>query len=217
MEDIIREKDGYTNATQLCKSGNKKFNAWYRLKQTKSFIKYITKETGLSKEQLIEIKQGGNSQLQGTWIHPLLATNLAQWISSEFSMKVSLWIEEWKTIKNNNEKYKKEILNLNIDVKKTEKEKEIQLRLHKEFGGEIEVYTDSGYIDLLTKNEIIEIKEGIRWKHAVGQVLVYALEYPKHDKRIHLFNIEKNEYINIKCKSYDISVSYEIKEKSENN
>ena len=67
-----------------------------------------------------------------------------------------------------------------------------------------------GFIDLLTEDEIIEIKEGKSWKHAVGQVLMYAIEYPQHKKRIHLFNIEKNDTIEKYCELYGIVVSYEI-------
>ena len=81
--------------------------------------------------------------------------------------------------------------------------------IQKELCGKIEVETDSGFIDLLTETEIIEIKNGKQWKSAVGQILVYSLEYPVHKKRIHLFDIEFDENINEKCKIYDIYVSYE--------
>ena len=89
------------------------------------------------------------------------------------------------------------------------KEKEIQLRLHLELGGEIEVKTESGFIDLLTDDEIIEIKQGKNWKNAVGQILMYSLEYPNHKKRIHLFDIQPDTNINNKCSIYNILVSYD--------
>lgn len=87
-----------------------------------------------------------------------MATNLAQWISNDFAIKVSLWIEEWKHINDNKTIYNKEIINIKPDFN-FQKEKEI--------GGKIEVETETGFIDLLTDNEIIEIKNGKNWKEAV--------------------------------------------------
>jgi len=71
-------------------------------------------------------------------------------------------------------------------------EKTIQLRLQSELGGEIEVKTPAGPIDLLTDNEIIEIKKIKNWKAALGQILIYGDYYPKHQKRIHLFGRTSN-------------------------
>jgi hypothetical protein len=76
-------------------------------------------------------------------------------------------------------------------------------------GGCIEVETEVGYIDLLTDYEIIEIKDGKLWKHALGQILMYSVDYPNHKKRIHLFDIEKNKMIEDRCNIYNIKVSYE--------
>ena len=89
-------------------------------------------------------------------------------------------------------------------------EKEIQKRLCKELkNAKIEVETPCGFIDILTDNEIIEIKNGKNWKHAVGQILVYSKFYPKHKKRLHLFNTVNDELINDFCRKNNISVSYE--------
>lgn len=88
-------------------------------------------------------------------------------------------------------------------------EKQIKLKLQASLGGEIEVKTRNGYIDLLTDTEIIEIKIGKNWKAAIGQILVYALDYPKHIKRLHLFKIKNDENINNICKLHNIKVSYE--------
>ena len=65
------------------------------------------------------------------------------------------------------------------------------------------------FIDILTDDEIIEIKNGKNWKHAIGQILVYSNFYPKHKKRLHLFNIVNDELINDFCRKNNISVSYE--------
>lgn len=202
---VLAREDGFINATAMCKAGGKHFKHWNCLESTKELIKVLEKVKG---NQIIDSIMKGPNNKRGSWIHPILATNLAQWISSEFGLKVCLWIEEWKQLNNNKNIYNNEINNLKPD-EISQKEKEIQLKLQNELGGEIEVETDSGIIDLLTETEIIEIKSGKNWKHAVGQVLMYAIDYPKHNKRIHLFDIENNENINDKCTLYNITVSYE--------
>lgn len=201
----IREKDGYINATALCKAGGKKFNDWYRLESSKSYLCFVEEYTQIPKDKLAEINKG---KYGGSWIHPIIATNIAQWISSEFAFKVSIWIEEWKQNNINKKIYVKELSRI-IPDKNILKEKEIQLRLQIELGGEINVETENGYIDLLTSCEIIEIKDGKNWKHAVGQVLMYSFGYPNHKKRIHLFNFNQNDQVEKSCNQYNIAVTYE--------
>ena len=61
-------------------------------------------------EELINIIKTGKNNERSTWTHPLVATNIANWIS----VVVSCWIEEWRnTSKINNDKYLKELNNLN--------------------------------------------------------------------------------------------------------
>ena len=204
---LIRIEDGYVNATSLCKAGNRRIDNWFRLKQCKELIQTLEDDKNISKLQLIDSKQG---KYGGTYIHPLLATNLAQWISIEFSLKVCKWIDNWRYIKKqNNDEYINSLLNIKPDINSNKIEKQIQIRLLKELGGEIEVKTEFGYIDLLTKTEIIEIKNGINWKHGLGQLCVYSEYFPEHKKRLHLFDLEYNERINELCKKYNITVTYE--------
>lgn len=78
----------------------------------------------------------------------------------------------------------------------------------------MEVKTDAGFIDLLTYTEIIEIKHIINWKQAVGQILIYSFDYPKHTKRIHLFSdseiLSPNKLIEKRCSKYDIKITYDL-------
>ena len=79
-------------------------------------------------------------------------------------------------------------------------EAEITDLLFKQLGGLTEVSTPAGRIDLLTDNEIIEVKRITDWKartqrvltlrskalaHTcrLGQILVYSAFYPEHQKR----------------------------------
>ena len=96
---IPLREDGYIFATWLCKAVGKKVNGWLRLKETKELIKTLEKkyekaETRISATKLIEIHQAGNKYNQGTWIHPDLGLNLAQWCSPSFSLQVSKWLRE---------------------------------------------------------------------------------------------------------------------------
>lgn len=210
--DIPMRDDGYIMATKMCKSANKQLQHWRDSPSTRKFTDLVKEHTNLTYEQLIIVKRGGNDKNnQGTWIHPKLAIHLAMWLSSSFCLQVSNWIEEWCSYKRENyHEFLYEIYNLECDEYiENNKEKVIQLRLHQELGGEIEVETAVGFIDLLTKDEIIEIKEGRNWKHAVGQILMYGIEYPSHNKRIHLFDMEKSAIVEDHCKFYNVSVSYE--------
>jgi len=89
-----RASDGYINATQLCQVGGKRFNDWYRLENTKALCEALSSDAGISATKIIESTKGGNSQLQGSWIHPDLAVQLAQWISPAFGIRVSRWVRE---------------------------------------------------------------------------------------------------------------------------
>lgn len=211
--EIPMRDDGYILATKMCQSGGKRLVKWRNSPDTKKFTELVKRHTNLTEDQLIIVKRGGNNKNnQGTWIHSKLAIHLAMWLSSSFCLQVSNWIEEWCSYKKeNHNNFLYEIYNLECDNSSENKqEKAIQLRLQEELGGDIEVETKVGFIDLLTEDEIIEIKEGKNWKHAVGQVLMYAIEYPQHKKRIHLFNIERNDTIEKYCKLYDIVISYKI-------
>jgi hypothetical protein len=96
LNDVIilsRVEDNYINATQLCKAGNKKFNDWVRLNSFGELINELECETGIPASQLIDVKKGNSSEfIQGSWIHPDLAIQLAQWISPKFALMVSKWI-----------------------------------------------------------------------------------------------------------------------------
>ena len=92
-----RLMDGYINATALCKASDKKFNDYNRLKATEEFINELVADTGIPVSELIQIISGGTPQFQGTWVHPQVAINLAQWASPKFAVMVSKWVFEWMT------------------------------------------------------------------------------------------------------------------------
>lgn len=90
-----RSTDGYINATQLCKAGGKRFQDWSRLETSKAYFEVVESEVGIPVTQLIDSKRGNSSEFdQGSWVHPDLATHLAQWISPVFGVRVSRWVRE---------------------------------------------------------------------------------------------------------------------------
>jgi len=99
---IRQRSDGYLNATDMTKATGKKFKDYRRLKSTKAFLVELSDFTNKipvrlislteQNQQLIQTIQGGTPEKQGTWIHPYVAINLAQWCSPVFAVIVTDWI-----------------------------------------------------------------------------------------------------------------------------
>jgi len=91
-------------------------------------------------------------------------------------------------------------------------EKDVQLSLQALIGGIIEVKTLAGDIDLLTSDQIIEVKGVKDWKSALGQILVYGEYYPSHQKRIHLFGETQTSYLELiksHCSTLNVIVTHQ--------
>jgi hypothetical protein len=88
-----RDEDGFINVTDLCKAGGKQFNDWKRLQKTQDYLKVLSKQTGNPVGTLINTEQTSNTN-KTTWVHPQVAINIAQWISSKFDVMVSAWVYE---------------------------------------------------------------------------------------------------------------------------
>jgi len=93
-----------------------------------------------------------------------------------------------------------------------ELEKDVQLNLQSSIGGILEVRTLAGTIDLLTADQIIEVKRVNDWKSALGQILVYGQYYPSHQKRIHLFGESQESYLSMvrkHCSKFKVVVTHQ--------
>jgi hypothetical protein len=90
-----RMRDGYINATAMCKAANKQFNDYARLSSTRPFVEELSAVTGIPVTELIQSVRGGTPELQGTWVHPQVAIHLAQWLSPKFAVAVSQWVMDW--------------------------------------------------------------------------------------------------------------------------
>jgi len=185
-----RIQDGFFSGTDMCKLGNLKFADFYRMQKTKEYLDMLSETLKLTKCQLVDVKKGNSCNFtQGSWVHPQLATFLGIWISPLFLVKIGTWIEEWKGHDSKNvDKYNKAICELEPSPS-DQKERAVQEKLCQELCGRMEVETEAGYIDILTDNMIIEVKEISGWKAALGQILSYAMSYPDRQKVIAIFNV----------------------------
>lgn len=91
----LRSRDGYVNATAMCKAAEKNWADYSRLISTKEFFDELSSEVGIPITELVQSVSGGNPALQGTWVHPQVALHLAQWLSPKFAVRVTQWVYEW--------------------------------------------------------------------------------------------------------------------------
>lgn len=92
-----RSKDGYINATAMCKAAGKLFADYQRQKTTQAFLAELQGSMGIPIDQLVAGVTTGPNEHRGTWVHPQVATHLAQWASPRFAVLVSQWVVEWMT------------------------------------------------------------------------------------------------------------------------
>ena len=86
-----RTSDGYFNATAMCQAVGKRVHDYLRRGKTKAFLDELASKTGIPVLDLAPTVRGG----QPTWVYPLVAVNLASWLSTEFEVLVSGWVVEW--------------------------------------------------------------------------------------------------------------------------
>jgi hypothetical protein len=90
-----RPKDGYINATAMCQAAGRPWSRYWELPSAKAFAQELSFDLGIPISTLIQSMKGGDIRLQGTWVHPQVAINLAQWLSARFAVQVSQWIYDW--------------------------------------------------------------------------------------------------------------------------
>ena len=83
LETTKRDSDDYVNATVWCQKFGKLWNEFQRLPASQKYIKATCEKLDAGKSRIIETKRGKNSV---TFVHPLVAIELARWLSPEFSL-----------------------------------------------------------------------------------------------------------------------------------
>lgn len=94
-----RQSDGYISATKLTRAYENQTgkyrnpNQWFEKDRTNEFLEILSDKTKLQVYELVQKKgEGKNREI---WIHPKLAVSFAMWLSPEFEMMVSEWVEQW--------------------------------------------------------------------------------------------------------------------------
>lgn len=84
-----RTTDGYVNATAMCKANGKRWADFRESASATAYTEALSRKTEIPVYDLILSKPG-----EGTWVHPDVATELARWISPDFSVFVNQWFRE---------------------------------------------------------------------------------------------------------------------------
>ena len=85
---LIRDADGYVNATKLCNNYGKEFRQYKRYDEWKEIIEEF-EGSGNSRHPYYELKNGYIGELTGTYIHPDLIHFVAHWCSVKYAFKVA--------------------------------------------------------------------------------------------------------------------------------
>ncbi|WP_298909946.1 KilA-N domain-containing protein [uncultured Nostoc sp.] len=76
---------GYVNATQMCAANGKLWGHYKEIKSTKAYWLELSNDIVIPISSLI-VEVSGRGSTQGTWVHPEIAIDLAQWVSIPFRL-----------------------------------------------------------------------------------------------------------------------------------
>lgn len=92
---ISMRDDGFTHVTKLGHAFNRQPSDWKRLSESKALIDRLESERGIPRSQLIQVRKGNSSKYsQGTWMHPDLALDFAQWCSPSLKLQILRYYRE---------------------------------------------------------------------------------------------------------------------------
>ena len=86
-----RLSDGYMDAMAICDACDKDFADYIQIRFTKRFLVELSRDTGINESDLIQKEDG----VDGIWVHPQIAINLAQWASPKLAVIIPKWALEW--------------------------------------------------------------------------------------------------------------------------
>lgn len=199
-------KNGFINVAQMCKDAEKRLEHWKENQNSRNVKEAVAAAIGLEVDQLEFLERSKkHPRIAGTYVHPILATCIMSWISPTFNAHTSVWVEEWKRLDGNADRYWEQVSKISSEPSRKD-ESIIQNLINDSIDSEIEVKTPIGRIDVLTDDLLIEIKNAHNWMHGVGQLKIYGDFYPDHKQVLVLFDGEENETIRELCHKNEISV-----------
>jgi KilA-N domain len=170
-----RSVDGFINGTAMCVAHDKKINAWFRNQDTLDLFVALALDldpnfncensrnldiSRLSASNYTKIfvglvisKSGSPETGGGTWLHPDLAVQLAQWCSKPFALQVSRWVREWMTSAYNP-------IQLEADADRVQMRDNLKDKKRLEFTGQVKAFLEAaGEYKPGTPNTIMEFKK----------------------------------------------------------
>jgi len=105
---LIRRKDGYINASKLCKDGGKLIGNWSQMQGSKQYVEEFKGSIGIPIDPLEAIVTGSNDT-RGTYAHPLLIPHIASWVSPKFAIMVSKIVNNYLVKEYKEELYQKDV------------------------------------------------------------------------------------------------------------
>lgn len=90
--EIRQRADNYFDATAMCRAYGKAFADYRRLQRTEEWLNALSANMGIPTLELVQARVGGNHS--GTWVHELVAIDLAMWCSPPFAVIVISWIRD---------------------------------------------------------------------------------------------------------------------------
>lgn len=111
LKVVINERDGFCNGTKFCIGAGKRYPDWYKNKKTRAVFESVAELLGVPVESLFYEINDGDRRTWGTYVHPDILIQVAQWCSSDYAAKVSqimrkLHIQEMKEMREEQERLK---------------------------------------------------------------------------------------------------------------
>ena len=86
LKVIIMKKNGFANATRMCKEVDKRYSNWAKLEYSKELIEDIHELYGGSPKIKSEIHVVDGPKLtRGVYVHPSLIINVAYWCNTGYN------------------------------------------------------------------------------------------------------------------------------------
>ena len=88
---IIRQCDGFINATKFCNQFNKKFNKIHENQSWRAYFNEFCLDIGVepfSVQLVYELKKGVSFDFRGTYVDPRLINYIAIWASPRYAVYV---------------------------------------------------------------------------------------------------------------------------------
>lgn len=100
-----RSEDGYINLNEMAQATGKRIDHWLNNKSTQDLIAEFNLEVSYNSADRTRNSSNDQPALLtsdtkvslggGTWAHPDIAIQFAQWCSATFALQVSRWVREW--------------------------------------------------------------------------------------------------------------------------